>query len=206
MLANGSLFGTLCAIHPTPQPESIVEEKALLELLGALLSTILDSEFRAAEESRRSERLQVEALTDQLTGLYNRRAWQQLLTAEEDRCRRHGHPAAVFIIDLDDLKEVNDAQGHAAGDALLVNSAQSLRRACRSQQDILARLGGDEFGILAVECDRAGAEGLLGRVRAALEETNVRASVGLALRDPAKGLLDASAIADGLMYVEKRSR
>lgn len=188
--ADGSLFGTLCAIHPSPQPESIVEEQELVELLGAILSTILEAELNAAEETRRCEKLQVEALTDQQTGLYNRRGWDRLLASEEERCVRYGHPAAVMIVDLDELKAVNDSQGHAAGDALIARASATLRNVARAS-DIVARLGGDEFGVLLAECDRSNAQAFLARVRAALREANVEASIGLAIRNPAVGLVGA---------------
>ena len=203
--ADGSLFGTLCAIHPSAQPESIAAEQELVEMLGAMLSTILQTELKATETARRSERLQEEALTDSQTDLFNRRGWDRLLPVEEDRCRRYGHPAALLIVDLDQLKLVNDTNGHAAGDALIARAGAALRQACRSA-DIVARLGGDEFGILSVECDRAGAEALLERVRATLAEANVKASVGLAMRDPAVGLEHAWENVDQRMYEEKRSR
>ncbi|HWQ95394.1 MAG TPA: sensor domain-containing diguanylate cyclase [Gammaproteobacteria bacterium] len=203
--ADGSLFGTLCAIHPSSQPESIVGEQELVEMLGAMLSTILQVELRATEEARRSERLQSEALIDALTGVYNRRGWDRLLVSEEDRCRRYGHPAAILMIDLDELKLVNDTQGHAAGDALIARAGSALRQTARSL-DIVARLGGDEFGVLSVECDRAGGEALLKRVRTALADANVKASIGFAMRAPSTGLKGAWEIADQLMYEEKRSR
>ncbi len=202
---DGSLFGTLCAIHPSTQPASIVEEQELLELLGAMLSTILQAELRAMEEARVTERLQSEALTDPMTHMYNRRGWDNFLASEEERCRRYGHPAAVLIVDLDELSLINDTQGHAAGDALIVRAGSALRRAARSL-DIVARLGGDEFGILGAECDRAGSEALLMRVRTALTAENVKASVGLAVRNPSLGLMSAWETADQMMYVEKRSR
>lgn len=203
--ADGSLFGTLCAIHPSPQPESIVDEQALVELLAAMLSTILQADLRAMEEARRAERLEAEALTDALTHLYNRRGWDRLLAAEEERCRRYGHPAAILIADLEELKRVNDNEGHAAGDAHIVQAGTALRNAARSL-DIVARLGGDEFGILSAECDYVGGEALLKRVRAALAEANVKASIGLAMRDPSVGIKGAWEAADRLMYEEKRSR
>lgn len=127
------------------------------------------------------------------------------MAAEEDRCRRYGHPAAVLIVDLDNLKQVNDTQGHAAGDALIAGAANALCQAARSG-DVVARLGGDEFGILSAECDREGGEALLQRVRAALDEANVKASVGLAVRIPSAGLEEACKTADQRMYAEKRSR
>lgn len=203
--ADGSLFGTLCAIHPSSQPESIVGEQELVEILGAMLSTILQAELRATEEARRSERLQSEALIDALTGVYNRRGWDRLLASEEDRCRRYGHPAAILMIDLDELKLVNDTQGHAAGDALIARAGSALRQTARSL-DIVARLGGDEFGVLSVECDRAGGEALLKRVRTALSDADVKASIGFAMRTPSTGLKGAWETADQLMYEEKRPR
>jgi diguanylate cyclase (GGDEF)-like protein len=202
---DGSLFGTLCAIDPARQPDGIVKECDLIELLASMLSSILQSELKVAEEARRRERLEMEALVDPLTRLSNRRAWNELLAREEERCRRYGHPAALFMADLDDLKEVNDACGHAAGDALLVAAADALREAVRDT-DVVARLGGDEFGIIAVECDAGGAEQLLGRTRDALDRRGVRASVGIALRDPTHGLGRAWEEADRLMYQQKRAR
>lgn len=162
--ADGGLFGTLCAIHPSPQSESIVDEQERVDLLAAMLSTILQAKLSAAEEVCRSERLQAEALTDALTHLYNRPGWNRLLATEGDLCRRHGHPIAILIVDLDQLKLVNDTQGHAAGDALIVRAGSVLRQAVRSS-NIVAGLGGDEFGVLSVECDRAGGEALLKRIR-----------------------------------------
>jgi diguanylate cyclase len=152
--ADGRLFGTLCAIDPARQPHAIVEEQALIELLASMLSAILDAELKLSEEVRRSEHLELESLVDPLTSLLNRRAWDRLLAQEEERCRRYGHTATVFVIDLDQLKEINDTAGHAAGDALLVRAASALHEVVRDI-DIVARLGGDEFGLIAVECDAA---------------------------------------------------
>lgn len=201
---DGTLFGTLCAIHPSPQPEAIVEEKELLDLLAAMLSTVLQAELKLEEEARRSERLQTEALTDSLTQLYNRRGWERLMNCEEERCRRYGHAATVLIVDLDQMKQVNDTRGHAAGDALIQRAGDALRQAARAV-DIVARLGGDEFGIISAECDRAGGEVLLNRVRAALAEANIRASVGFDSRTPSSGLMGAWESADRMMYEEKRA-
>lgn len=202
--SDGSLFGTLCAIDPVRQPETIAQEQGLIELLAALLSTVLQWELKATDEARRSERLALEAATDVLTGLSNRRAWNEWMAREEERSGRYGHPAAVLVMDIDGLKRINDSAGHAAGDALIVRTAQALRQAAR-QNDVVARLGGDEFAMLAIECDRAGAEALLARTRLALREAGVPASVGMAARDPANGLQAAWERADQAMYCDKRS-
>ena len=202
--ADGSLFGTLCAIDPEPQPREIESELDLIETLGALLSTILQSDIKASEEARRLERLQAEALTDEITGLYNRRAWDRFLDAEDERCRRYGHPAAILIVDLDGLKEVNDRDGHAAGDALIVRAAEALTSAARSA-DVVSRLGGDEFGVMSAECARDGALALLQRVRDAFADAGIKASIGVSGRTPpSAGLKSAWDEADRLMYREKR--
>lgn len=201
--ADGSLFGTLCAIDPVSQSPEIVAEQHLVELLARLLSTILHADLLLSHEIRRNERLELEAQTDPLTGLFNRRAWDQMLHREEERCLRFGHPAAAVVVDLDGLKQVNDREGHAAGDALIVCAAQALRASVR-EVDILARLGGDEFGVVAVECNEAGGHALVARLRAAFAAYGVDASIGMAMRDPTWGLDAAWQRADRLMYSEKR--
>ena len=200
---DGSLFGTLCAIDPEIKSEAIVQDMQLVELLGQLLSSILQAELRQIEQVRQRELLQEEASKDELTGLYNRRAWDKFLRAEEERCKQYGHPAAVLFIDLNDLKKVNDSLGHEEGDRLIQNAAQVLRDNVRIN-DIVARLGGDEFVILSVENDKTGAETLLDRLIAAFAEANIGAAIGLAMRHPSQGLFAALAQADQNMFEYKR--
>ncbi len=203
--ADGSLFGTLCAIHPSSQPKNITQDQPLLELMGTLLSTILQAELKSNVHIRRTERLEAEVLTDELTHLYNRRGWNRLLEAEEERCRRHGHPAAVLVIDLNHLKFVNDNYGHAAGDRLIECAARALSKAARSN-DVVARLGGDEFGILCVECNEQGVEQLIKRIDTLFAEENIKGAIGVAQREPATGLQQAWLIADQRMYAHKRTQ
>ncbi|MGC3820924.1 sensor domain-containing diguanylate cyclase [Acinetobacter sp. G11] len=200
---DGSLFGTLCAIDPQIKSDAIMQEVELVELFGNLLSNILQAELRQSEQIRQHERLEAEALRDGLTGLYNRRAWEKLVTTEEERCKRYGHPAAVFFIDLNDLKKVNDSLGHDRGDELIQQTANVLRNTARSN-DIVARLGGDEFVILSVENDEAGAEVLLSRLMQAFKQEKIAAAIGVAMRHPAQGLFKAAAEADRRMFEHKR--
>ena len=202
---DGSLFGTLCAVHPAPQPEAITKELPLVELLAAMLSGILRAELRAIESQRHLERARSEAETDALTHLYNRRGWDRLMELEESRCRRYGYPACVVVVDLDGLKSTNDISGHDAGDELLRSAAASIRKTARTS-DIVARLGGDEFGILGLECDDVGAAALLQHIRTELEQTGVAASAGIAMRFPAMGLEYARREADQAMYRDKAGR
>jgi diguanylate cyclase (GGDEF)-like protein len=91
------------------------------------------------------------AALDPLTGLYNRRSGEQRLAQEMSRAVRHGRPLTLLLIDVDDLKIINDRFGHAAGDLLLKGFAERMQRAIRGS-DLAVRLGGDEFLILLPEC------------------------------------------------------
>lgn len=95
-----------------------------------MLSYILQGELREVEQIRQRERFKEEALNDSLTGLFNRRAWDNLISLEEERCKRYGHPTAILMIDLNNLKTVNDSLGHTAGDELIQRAATALKVVC----------------------------------------------------------------------------
>lgn len=200
---DGSLFGTLCAIDPRPQSEAIIKEAGLIDLLGQMLSYILQGELREVEQIRQRERFKEEALSDSLTGLFNRRAWDNLVNLEEERCKRYGHPTAILMIDLNNLKTINDSLGHNAGDELIQKAATTLKGCVRSN-DIVARLGGDEFAILSIENNQINAESLVNRVLQAFAEANISAAIGLAMRNPLNGLLKTLQEADEKMYEHKK--
>ena len=202
---DGSLFGTLCAIDPQVQPDSLRDAEELVEMLAGLLSRILSTELQAAEAARRADLLADQAQTDELTGLPNRRAWNHFLAREDERCRRYGDSAALVAIDLNEIKRTNDTEGHAAGDAVIIRAAEALREAVR-EPDLVARLGGDEFGVVAVNCNLAGAEALAARIRQAFARHGVRAALGIAAHDPAQGLAASWQLADERMYEDKRAR
>lgn len=149
LLSDGSLFGTLCAIDPNCQPEKIKDDQELIEMVGKVLSKILQMELRADEEASRAERFEAQAFRDGLTGLYNRAGWEQLAVGQESRNRRFGNSTAVLVIDLDDLKIINDGEGHAAGDDAIKRAAFALTQASRTD-DIVARLGAMSLGSLAL--------------------------------------------------------
>jgi diguanylate cyclase len=206
---DGTLLGCLCGLDPAPTrpggQSGLAGELPTIELLGRLLGSLLAMELDRQELQWRFERAELDSLTDPLTGVGNRRAWDRLLQAEEARCRRYGSPASLVAIDLDELKQVNDADGHLAGDRLLCRAAEVIGSTKRAT-DVVARLGGDEFGVLAVECDEGAATVLAERIRAALEAAGVRASVGHATRRPSAGLGQAWVEADSRMYARKRRR
>jgi diguanylate cyclase (GGDEF)-like protein len=143
------------------------------------------------------------ATTDALTGLANRRAFDQLIAQRPGRA-----PFTVVVIDVDGLKEVNDSQGHLAGDALLKEVAVALGRATR-RGDVLARIGGDEFAVLSFEADLSAAENIARRMLVALRHTTVvgsppRASIGIASGAPEDDAVEVFNAADAAMYQAKR--
>ncbi|GAA3390626.1 GGDEF domain-containing protein [Cryptosporangium minutisporangium] len=112
------------------------------------------------------------AVTDPLTGLHNRRHLQEALDLEVARARRSGAPLSLVVLDIDHFKQVNDAYGHAAGDAALVQTARRLGAVARAG-DVIARHGGEEFAWLLPDTSGEGAAELAERLRAALAGTPV---------------------------------
>jgi diguanylate cyclase (GGDEF)-like protein len=114
------------------------------------------------------KKLQVNAATDALTGLHNRRLFDEYFDKELNRAKRYGQPLAVVILDLHKLKEVNDRHGHLQGDQVLQIAAATLRRTLRNS-DFAFRIGGDEFALLLPQTDSEQAITLCRRVRSQYE-------------------------------------
>jgi diguanylate cyclase (GGDEF)-like protein len=161
-----------------------------------------------------ADRLARLATTDSLTGLLNARAFDQRLRQEVARAARYGGPLALFVIDLDGLKRINDHQGHQAGDRALQSVASAIRHELR-EIDVAARLGGDEFGVLAPRTDETAAAVLGNRVRARAAETLAAAvgqpftvSVGAACLGPTESPIGTTSSlmrsADTALYEAKR--
>jgi len=160
----------------------------------------------AIENARLYEEVQRLALTDPLTGTYNRAFFETELSRLE-----HGreYPVSVIVGDLDNMKIVNDTLGHMAGDDILKNTVNILREVFRADE-IMARIGGDEFAILLPRTDEATLMEILSRLQKKLEEYNaanpqppVLLSLGAATTHYGK-LVEAFKTADSNMYEEKR--
>ncbi|RZM76016.1 sensor domain-containing diguanylate cyclase [Leptolyngbya iicbica] len=202
---DGNLFGTLCGIHPTTFPDSLQDDLPLLELIARLLGSLLDAELKSQQARRSAERAAWEAQTDTLTGLYNRRGWEKLLQLEETRCQQLGCAASVIVIDLDDLKKINDQFGHTCGDQHLQQFTAAIEPVLRPS-DVAARTGGDEFAILGVEMDHEAVRSYVEQLQETLTRSEIRASIGYAVRHPHQGLMAAWHEADLAMYRHKQQR
>ena len=163
------------------------------------------------------ETVQRQAVTDELTGLFNHRRFQEVMTAEVERARRYGHELGLIMLDIDNFKSVNDAYGHLTGDNVLRAVARVLRQSSRDV-DEPARYGGEEMAVALPQTDLEGAYQFAERVRGRIEALElplpdgdgtlkVTASFGaasLATADGAsKGALVAAA--DAALYEAKRS-
>jgi diguanylate cyclase (GGDEF)-like protein len=120
----------------------------VLVLVGCAVAGSLRAVTR--ETQALSARLRGEAVEDDLTGLLNRRGWRDAGGRGLARAKRSGRPVGMLLLDLDNLKEINDTRGHDEGDRVLRETADRMRLALRAG-DVLARLGGDEFAVLLTE-------------------------------------------------------
>jgi diguanylate cyclase (GGDEF)-like protein len=168
---SGHILGALCAIDEQPREWTRGDQRAMDDV-GAVVT----DELALREASRRVERLMgdlaTEARRDPLTGLGNRRLWDEQSAVELSRARRDGTPLSVVLLDLDGFKVVNDAGGHAAGDALLRDLAVRWSPLVRLP-DVLVRIGGDEFAALLPGAGREAAELVAKRLAAVASDVGI---------------------------------
>lgn len=136
------------------------------------LSTLLRFSLADAEEEAALRKVYEAAILDGLTGIYNRKYFEDRIVTELSHAQRHGTPLAVVISDVDHFKKVNDTYGHLAGDAVLVRVAAILKETVRPE-DVLARYGGEEFVILLRGATSQDAVALAERVRANIEGATI---------------------------------
>ena len=141
----------------------------LMAAVGISLASLLGALILVWSRNERMEELRREAGQDSLTGLKNRRRFEEDLRGEMARSRRMGRTGALLMLDLDNFKRVNDSLGHPAGDRLIKEIANVLRRSAR-ETDVLARLGGDEFAIVLPNCDVEEAQMVAETIAAAIRE------------------------------------
>jgi diguanylate cyclase (GGDEF)-like protein len=155
------------------------------------------------ESEERLERLERLASTDDLTGLPNRRRWEEELPRELGRSLRYDEPVCVAMLDLDHFKEYNDAYGHQVGDRLLKDVAAAWREVLRPY-DLLARWGGEEFGLILAGSDLEEGIGVIERLRRATPD-GISCSAGIAEWDRNEYPKRLVGRADEALYEAKRS-
>jgi diguanylate cyclase (GGDEF)-like protein len=158
--------------------------------------------------TRLHTRVSAQAVTDPLTGLWNRRHMSETLEREVDRSLRFGHPISLIILDVDDFKQINDREGHVQGDAVLETVAGVVREGTRLI-DVAARYGGDELAIVLVETDREGAlilgERLADRMREAKVPLRDGGSMGVTISLGVATIPDSANDLDSLVDAADRA-
>lgn len=201
-------------VDPAPRARKVLDSKTTdpWDLLDQAVSYAVAAEQVIAEQNARIAELEELALTDPLTGLCNRRAFENSVDDTLDMIRRHGDTAVLIYIDLDRFKPVNDEFGHEAGDELLQHVAELLTSNLRAS-DVIARLGGDEFAALLRRADPSEAARRAEMIREALNTGSVvlaghrlplRASLGVHVMRGEDNVRDALRLADRAMYSDKK--
>lgn len=201
------LFGAVAGLAATSGQDPANSPTAWLAILAELLSALLQYEAREASYLRTVKEARQEAVTDVLTGLPNRRGWNELLRDASRRFAPSGSKACLLAIDVDDLKRVNDTRGHAQGDELLRRVAQVLAATARDGEAV-ARTGGDEFAVLSAGEVGTELDSLRQRFRNALLDAGIAVAIGGASGESsgeaAVHLLRLWADADAEMCRQKR--
>ena len=205
--SRGTVFGVLCTFDPAPITNT-AEVSDIIRIFASRASA--EMERLKAEEIIREQ-----ALHDPLTGLANRRLYQERLALAVASSQRSGARFGLLFLDLDHFKQINDRLGHDAGDQVLVEAASRLSECFKRRSDTICRQGGDEFAVILTEVN--GRKDLLGQAERLVKEfarpvwingieVRVTASMGLSMypedADEAKDLEMAS---DRGMYLAKRS-
>ena len=199
---KGVLLGAMTVATRLPR----TFESSDLEFVAAVADQIAVALDRARQHTR-------EARTDYLTGLANRPEFERAIDRAVAAAQRHKRRLALMMIDLDNLKSINDSQGHHVGDEAIRVLAQELQRAVRAT-DTCGRLGGDEFGVAMPDADERHASDVATRVRQSLAELNrtgrspvpVQFSIGITSWRTGMDWQAMYQVADKALYIDKRRR
>jgi diguanylate cyclase (GGDEF)-like protein len=199
---KGVLLGAMTVATRLPR----TFESSDLEFVAAVADQIAVALDRARQHTR-------EARTDYLTGLANRPEFERAIDRAVAAAQRHKRRLTLMMIDLDNLKTINDTEGHHVGDEAIRVLAQELQRAVRAT-DTCGRLGGDEFGVAMPDADERHASDVATRVRQSLEELNrsgkapvpVQFSIGITSWRPGMDWQAMYQLADKNLYIDKRRR
>ena len=201
LIAHGALLGVLGLYRRSPRRHFAADETELVADFAAVAAIALDNAKARTE-------LEYLAITDDLTGLANRRHFRAELERAIAAARRYGSPLSLLLLDLDDFKSVNDRYGHARGDEALKAVATTIRTRLR-KADLAARIGGDEFAVLLPETGTEAAGVLARTLVDAINDSlpaplTVTASAGVSTLHE-QATVDLLAEADRFLYKAKTS-
>ncbi len=201
-------------IQGNDDPTRVVD--AVAKLLAAnqhMQSQLATAEARLRDQAQQMESVEAQARTDSLTGLANRRAFDDFISRQQAEYRRDNRPVTVLMLDVDKFKVFNDAHGHQAGDEVLRGVAQVLRRSMRDI-DLVARYGGEEFAVVFPGSRVVETAAAAEQARAAIEASSfafegtqfkVTASIGLAEIRAGEAIVETIKRADESLYASKKA-
>ncbi len=211
---NPYVSGLAVKLMKTAQEAQLKLDSVGWELITEMLSYAAAAEQRLGEQRERIAILEDLSVTDDLTGLPNRRALRSFIARALSGAARHNENGVVGFVDLDGFKAINDTYGHSAGDKILRHLADTLRSAIRPL-DMVARLAGDEFVIVLTRCTEEEGTKRLRIIQKIINEQKIvhrrktiklKASMGIM---PYDATCDASKVmhaADEAMYLDKSRR
>lgn len=168
-----NLAGLLGVAYGSSQKLTPQEESVIRSILAVMVMVVGSSKVL----SRTLSELEYYSTHDPLTGLHNRRYFNEMLEYEVGRSERHRHEFAILMLDLDDFKDVNDTYGHPCGDTVLKQVAETLHSVMR-KGDLATRIGGDEFAVLLTETGREGAVVVAEKLRTELRDISFEGTNG----------------------------
>jgi diguanylate cyclase (GGDEF)-like protein/PAS domain S-box-containing protein len=192
---DGSRFWAQVAIT------AIYDDQGEIEAFGKLTRDLTAAKQAVDQRAQVIALLESTAATDFLTGLPNRRSWDEILARELSRASRDGSTFCIAVLDIDHFKEINDQLGHLEGDHFLKRCAAVWRGTVRAS-DVLARFGGEEFVLLLPQCGLEEAKTVTDRVRLATPDART-CSAGLAAWDQSESMSRLFARADHALYDAK---
>ena len=207
LMRHGELIGSLHFGSADPGRYVADCGTDFLERLTEIIAVCL-------ENALSQERLKLLGLTDALTGVQNRRYFDHRCQIEVSQARRHRHPLACLLLDLDKFKRINDTYGHQTGDEVLMSAARVIQTQLRVG-DTLARFGGEEFVVLLPQTDMHHAIQIAERIRRCIEEEEIRTptgqalsltiSIGLSLLPTADAGAEPQALADRMLAIADKA-
>lgn len=207
LMRHGELIGSLHFGSADPVRYAAGCGTDFLERLTEIIAICL-------ENALSQEQLKLLGLTDALTGVNNRRYFDHRCQIEVSQARRHRHPLACLLLDLDKFKRINDTYGHQTGDEVLMSAARIIQTQLRVG-DTLARFGGEEFVVLLPQTDIYHARQIAERIRRCIEEEEIRTptgqalgltiSIGLSLLPTADAAAGNQALADRMLAIADKA-
>lgn len=204
MDSRGACFGLFVGLAKRGVSREYDKALPLLSVMGEMIMQSRELLMMQEFSHLQKERALAVAKEDELTRTYNRRGWTDIMSHIKGQMRRNPTTHGIMLLDINDMKVINDEQGHEAGDSYLVHFANTVRGRLR-EGDIFARLGGDEFVILACNSSEEGMQRLRRDLLECFAKNMINCAIGFSVFSRPEQFDGAINTADMRMYEHKRA-